>query len=216
MHELLTQLERHRHRRGAGTPTVSVLAGNLAQALALVEGAGSRVEPISATELEEVATDWVRHAAAMHDLLKAGARFLARRIERDVDELHQELLRKSEHELAHFLQVHAPAWSDEPETLAFRWCVLARSREHLRQPLQLIRGCAALLAPENPPGLVLASQDPDRRWITEAAETASVIAEAVPALPVVIAAPESLVESFLLDNHGRAGILVREGLIRAA
>jgi hypothetical protein len=94
--------------------------------------------------------------------------------------------------------------------------VLARSREQLRQPLQLIRGCAALLAPQDPPGLVLASPNPDRRWISDAAETASVIADAVPSLAIVIAAPESLVDSFLLDNNGRAGALVREGLIRAA
>ncbi len=176
--------------------------------------AGTLKISVAHTDPEEVAAEWVRQVASTHDVLRAGARFLARRLDRDPEELHDELLRRPEHDLAQFLQMHAPAWSDAPETLAFRWCVLVRSREALRQPLQLIRGCAALLSPESPPDLVLASPDPDRRWFAEAAETAAAIAEAVPALSVQIAAPQAIVEHFLQENDGRTGALVREGLIR--
>ena len=192
-----------------------LLVGKFADDLSLAGRVHAVVNPIASTDLEEVATEWVRGVASRHDMLRAGASFLARRLERDPEELHHELLRRSEHALAQFLRAHAPAWSDEPETLAFRWCVLVRSREELRQPLQLIRGCAALMAPASPPDLVLASPDPDRSWFTEATETGAAIADAVPGLQVLIAAPEPLVEGFLQENPGRAWARVREGLIPA-
>jgi very-short-patch-repair endonuclease len=111
---VVTALDRHDERRRRGTPTISVLVGQIVPSLHLFScWAETRGRPVVSVrlekaELEAAMVPWVDELVKRHDLGAAAVQWLAQRLNRDAGGLARSLHLMTSHELGVFLELSLP------------------------------------------------------------------------------------------------------------
>jgi hypothetical protein len=232
---LVASLDRHQERREAGLPTISVLRGavglSVQRAREWAEEKGRGVIVLSGVDprLDPLIDAWVDALAGGRDLAADAISWLARRLGRPVDELEQELGRKTLLEREAFLALRLP--EETAAAAACRW-LLVLPRDQARKP-GLASRLATILGQVTrepvftalcvwlPPGaapilLLVPPTGPGDRvtWIALAAASLARLAEAEPRLPLFLAIePEDLDRYHTGAPESRARTLVRAGTV---
>jgi very-short-patch-repair endonuclease len=222
----MVSLERHQQWRKAGLPTISVLCGASGSCLqearrwAQEQGRGVALVAGDGLALETIASAWIDALASSRDLAQDAAGWLARHLDRPVDELGPALARKMQYELDTFVATALP--EESPTATVCRW-LLEQATVAAPGNLPTERVVAGLLAliPQKSAPILLLVPSPESRdeaaWIGCVALSLARLAEIGPALPLLLMVePEALCRYRSQAPESRAKALIRSGVIRVA
>ncbi len=210
-------LDRHAIRRTRGVPTVSVLVGPIG-----IGGrtwrqwaAGTGRSVVVAERNLFPFAEWVRGVAEQTDLPAEAVRFLARRSDRDPDELLAEWRAKTPADRERYFSSVAPNADDDLLRAAANLADVGWTRSGVAAALsefgERIVSVMADLAPSSDwPSVVFVARSADD--LLSAGSLAVTWANRVPALPVAVLVPAGVWNEYLtVAAESRVKALLREG-----
>ncbi|MGP0064316.1 MAG: endonuclease domain-containing protein [Isosphaeraceae bacterium] len=237
------ELDRHEERRGAGVPTVSVLAGPIGL---LLEGTRDwaadldrpmvlvRPEP-EQPGAEGLVVPWVDRLAAGRDLIDSAVAWLAHRLNRPAGLLGRQLRAMSDYEVAMLFDSAVHGVSETGvELVAFRLIELAAQGRRWFDPglapeldalldargrpwVRVFRALGELVPPECLPVLIVAPTRQDVTHLDRLARLLADLAEAQPRATLALIVEPARFDAYL-DHapESRAKALLRSGIVRVA
>jgi hypothetical protein len=222
--------DRHQHRRLQGLPTIGVVAGPPGLAARAwrdwAASAGRAVAAVTEPAEGAVAVALCEMTAANRSLLAEAARWVARTASLGPPgELTSRLRAMTPYDRARWWAGLPVAGDASPAARLCRWLLVDGPPAHRpadlcgpfasdpRPGVALAAGLAGLLGVGALPAVLVTAAGPEPFRAAVAALLP--LAEAVPPLPVAVAAPTDAVDAFLVAaGDTRAAAAVREGLVR--
>lgn len=224
-----TDLQRHQHRREQGIPTLTVLEGPPAAALALwSQWVGARGRPLvlrSNGDEREGVREWLTVLDRTLPLVTLAADFLGAASGLAPGVLPRRLAEKTVHERDLLVQALAPQLPPGEASTACLLLLRLAPAVHAsgeapiallaawdQAPLSVLAAVHALAPADLAPALLLSSPA-DAEGLGDVARLATRLCDAVPRLPVALQAPSAALEAYLRDGQRQAQALVREGRV---
>jgi hypothetical protein len=234
-----TELDRHQLRRGAGVPTISVLAGATSTAIAVWRqwslARGRPVVVASHTDQGRIVREWLVQLSEDRGLVESALACLAEASGCRVGELEQSLAGKTAHERTVSLRSLVDRAADRDAGRLCRW-ILEWPEEEPPDAERLFGALSALFADRECPavsGLAVMNRPPATDatptllivppenvtdsgvWINAAVQTLMPIALEVSSLPVALAIPALDFERYVESAHESRGVaMLRETVVR--
>ena len=225
----MSTLERHQRRRDQGIPTLTLLSGPPASALALwsgwLNGHGRPLVPRTNGDERAGVWDWLTAVDHARSLRTLAEEHLGAAAGEAPGALSARLATKTEHERDVLLQgledVLPPG---DTRTVSLRLLRMTRPPHASGaaprallvgwdlEPLRVLAAVHALVPERQAPALLLSGAQ-EEAWLSDSVHMAARVCVTLPSLPVALQAPSPAVDAYLRGAESQTRALVREGRV---